>query len=158
VNTIFSYSIVDAPHAFLSHAPNNSRSLNRKFQFSGKAEPQSGQAGKTAITAHLAYEAAICDQREAVETGYSEMRFDHALFDLSGENIGNRYQVLRTIEIAYSAWQSGHRDFIEPTKFEYVPDHQVGFCHVLLERCAAWRQKPHTEKARNNMLAKGKYR
>lgn len=86
--------------------------VSESLQFPGKAWLQGDDAHRTAEIARLTYMAAARDARAQALTAYYQTLLDSASVSIAAENTVNIGQVLRVVEIAYSASQAAQSDLI----------------------------------------------
>jgi outer membrane protein, heavy metal efflux system len=109
---VFTYFNTDSPSNPFGAPALRSYNVTESFQFPGKSMLQTDQARRNADIARLAYEAALRDNRAAVEAGYYQLVLDMSLVQVNRENLRNLEQVLKVTQVAYSANQVTQTDFI----------------------------------------------
>lgn len=96
----------------LRHPAVKTWTLSESFQFPGKAWLQGDEAHRAAEIARLVYAAAARDARAQALTAYYQTLLDSAAVSIALENQSSFQQVLKVVEVAYSASQTAQSDLI----------------------------------------------
>lgn len=106
-----SLALSQTPNGF-THAQTRSVGIGESFQFPGKAWLQGDEAHRAAEIARLVYLAAARDARAQALTAYYQTLLDSASVSIALENLNSFGQVLKVVEVAYSASQAAQSDLI----------------------------------------------